>query len=121
MGRAVRFLESSASSGKMTTNGTIPDDQPAKSVEDQLADCEKLVENLNISRVHRGTIDQAIGILMAPGGRTSADVMAILVQASQRENRKLRDIAADLVRERSTPVMAKADDAEVPQSGQSPD
>jgi AmiR/NasT family two-component response regulator len=91
-------------------------EQVDKTVEEQLADCERLVENLELSRVHRGTIDQAIGILMARGGRTADDVVNMLVQASQRSNRKLRDIAADVVRdtvERAKPVDPKLDDGKV--------
>jgi AmiR/NasT family two-component response regulator len=34
---------------------------------------------------------------MARGGRTAEETFQLLVRASQRENRKLRDIAADIV------------------------
>jgi AmiR/NasT family two-component response regulator len=45
----------------------------------------------------RATIDQAIGLLMAPGGRTPKAAFDLLVRASQRENRKMRDMAAEMV------------------------
>jgi GAF domain-containing protein len=60
-------------------------------------DARELNENLNQALVSRRTIDYAIGLLMAGGGRSPADAFQILVRASQRENRKLRDIATDLV------------------------
>jgi ANTAR domain len=88
--------------GMQVLNGGDGDGgQLDKTVEARLADCEKLVENLHVSRASRSTIDQAIGILMAPGGHTADEAIEVLIQASQRENRKLRDIAADLVTERS--------------------
>jgi GAF domain-containing protein len=57
----------------------------------------ELNENLNQALVSRRTIDYAIGILMSTGGRTPEEAFEMLVRASQRENRKLRAIAADIV------------------------
>ena len=54
-------------------------------------------EQLNMAMQSRSTIEQAVGILMAPGGRTAEQAFQMLVRASQRENRKLREIAADIV------------------------
>lgn len=45
----------------------------------------------------RATIDHAVGIIMADGGRTPEEAFQLLVRVSQRENRKLRDIAAEIV------------------------
>jgi GAF domain-containing protein len=45
----------------------------------------------------RTTIDQAIGILMAQQRCTADDAFALLRSHSQSNNRKLRDIAADIV------------------------
>jgi GAF domain-containing protein len=56
-----------------------------------------LNENLNQALTSRRTIDYAIGLLMSVGGRSPEEAFQVLVRASQRENRKLRDIAADLV------------------------
>jgi GAF domain-containing protein len=61
------------------------------------ADARELNEGLNQALNSRATIDHAVGILMAPGGRSPDDAFQILVRASQRENRKLRDIAAEIV------------------------
>ena len=58
-------------------------------------------ENLNRAMDSRATIDIATGILMASGGRSPQDAFQMLVSASQRENRKLREIAAEIV-ERTT-------------------
>jgi GAF domain-containing protein len=54
-------------------------------------------ENLSRAMDSRATIDIATGILMASGGCSPEAAFQMLVSASQRENRKLRDIAAELV------------------------
>jgi GAF domain-containing protein len=56
-------------------------------VQNQLA--EALVSN--------SVIDQAIGILMSQQRCTAATAFDLLRQASQNRNRKLRDIAADII------------------------
>jgi GAF domain-containing protein len=60
-------------------------------------DARQLNENLNQALTSRRTIDYAIGLLMSTGGRSPEDAFQVLVRASQRQNRKLRDIAADIV------------------------
>jgi GAF domain-containing protein len=60
-------------------------------------DARRLGENLRQALESRATIDYAIGIIMAGGGRTPDEAFQVLVRASQRENRKLRDIAKDIV------------------------
>lgn len=58
---------------------------------------QQLAEHLQRAMQHRAAIEQAKGILMARQ-RCSADAaFEILRRASQRENRKLRDIAVELV------------------------
>jgi GAF domain-containing protein len=57
----------------------------------------RLSDNLRQALESRATIDYAIGIIMAGGGRTPDEAFQVLVRASQRENRKLRDIAAEIV------------------------
>ena len=54
-------------------------------------------ENLNQAMQSRATIDHAVGIVMATGGKTSKEAFQVLVRASQRENRKLREIAEEIV------------------------
>ncbi len=54
-------------------------------------------ENLRAAMASRATIEQAKGILMAQGGLSPDDAFALLVRATQRENRTLRDLAADVV------------------------
>lgn len=54
-------------------------------------------ENLRQGLSSRATIDYAIGILIAQGGLDPESAFGLLVKASQRENRKLRDIAAEIV------------------------
>ncbi|HEY3942341.1 MAG TPA: GAF and ANTAR domain-containing protein [Acidimicrobiales bacterium] len=60
-------------------------------------DAHQLSENLGQAMRSRSTIDQAVGILMAPGGRSPEEAFQLLVRVSQRENRKLRDVAAEIV------------------------
>lgn len=54
-------------------------------------------EQLRTAMASRATIEQAKGLVMARGGISPEEAFAILVRASQRENRRLRDLAADLV------------------------
>jgi GAF domain-containing protein len=60
-------------------------------------DARELSENLSEAIKTREVISQAVGILMVTGGRTPDDAFQILANASQRENRKVRDIAAEVV------------------------
>jgi GAF domain-containing protein len=64
---------------------------------DAFHDERQLNENLNQALTSRRTIDYAIGLLMGTGGRSPEDAFQVIVRASQRENRKLRDIAAEIV------------------------
>jgi AmiR/NasT family two-component response regulator len=60
-------------------------------------DARHLSEQLGEAMEYRAMIEQAKGILMAGGGRNADEAFQLLVRASQRENRNLRDIAAELV------------------------
>jgi GAF domain-containing protein len=60
-------------------------------------DARTLSEGLRAAMEHRATIEQAKGILMARSTMTPDQAIEILKRASQRGNRKLRDIAADVV------------------------
>lgn len=71
-------------------------------------DARELSENLHQALESRATIDYAIGILMSAGGRSPDDAFQMLVRASQRENRKLREIAAEIV-ERAQGARRSAD------------
>jgi GAF domain-containing protein len=62
-----------------------------------LADARALNDNLREALRSRASIDQAIGLIMAGGGRTPEEAFQLLVRASQRENRKLRDVAQAMV------------------------
>jgi GAF domain-containing protein len=58
-----------------------------------------LSRNLSAAMEHRGVIEQAKGILMAVHSVTPDDAFGLLRQRSQAENRKLRDVAVDVVAE----------------------
>lgn len=60
-------------------------------------DARELGERLHQAMRSRATVEHAVGILLAGGGRTPEEAFQLLVRASQRENRKLRDIAAEIV------------------------
>jgi GAF domain-containing protein len=60
-------------------------------------DARELSENLSEAIKTREVISQAVGILMAAGGRGPDEAFQVLASASQRENRKVRDIAAEIV------------------------
>jgi GAF domain-containing protein len=60
-------------------------------------DARELGENLSEAIKTREVISQAVGILMAVGGRSPDAAFKMLSSASQRENRKVRDIASEIV------------------------
>ncbi len=64
---------------------------------DTFASTAETAEHLRAAMVTRATIEQAKGILMARGGVSPDEAFRLLVRASQRENRKLRDLANDVV------------------------
>ena len=58
-----------------------------------------LVEQLQEALTGRAVIDQAKGALMERHGSTADEAFTMLVNASQRTNRKLRDIAVAIVKQ----------------------
>ncbi len=60
-------------------------------------DAYRLTENMQEAMRSRATIEQAKGLLMSRSPCTPDEAFDMLVRASQRENRKLRDIAEELV------------------------
>jgi GAF domain-containing protein len=59
--------------------------------------CKELSDQLQVALESRATIEQAKGILIGASHVSADDAFVLLVRASQRENRKLREIAADIV------------------------
>ena len=93
-------------SRRLGTFGDEPSEDTAALVEqtvillvnaDAYWDARSRAEGLETAMRSRSTIDQAVGIILAGGGRTPAEAFEVLVRASQRMNRKLRDVAADMV------------------------
>jgi GAF domain-containing protein len=66
-----------------------------------------LAGNLQRALESRGVIDQAKGILMGRGGITADAAFQLLAKQSQVSQRKLHDVAADLVREVSGDVQGE--------------
>lgn len=62
-----------------------------------LESAKQLTEGLKDALRSRQVIGQAMGILMAGGGVDESAAFGKLVSLSQRQNRKLRDVAQDLV------------------------
>ena len=58
---------------------------------------EQARQNLGIALTTRGVIDQAKGVLMARTGRSADEVFESLRRASQRTNRKVFDLAQEIV------------------------
>ena len=61
------------------------------------SDAQQLGEDMAQAMKSRATIEQAKGILMASQHCSPDEAFQILVRASQRENRKLRDLADEIV------------------------
>ncbi|MDQ3978397.1 MAG: GAF and ANTAR domain-containing protein [Actinomycetota bacterium] len=61
------------------------------------SDAQQLGEYLAQAMKSRATIEQAKGILMAAQHCSPDEAFQILIRASQRENRKLRDLAEEVV------------------------
>lgn len=62
---------------------------------------QALASQLQVAMQSRGIIDQAIGILMERHGCGAEEALERLRKESQMQNRKLRDLAAELVGERA--------------------
>lgn len=60
-------------------------------------DQAQVQQQLGAAMASRSTIDQAIGILMGQQRCTARQAFDLLRQASQHRNRKLRDVAADII------------------------
>lgn len=63
-----------------------------------LDECQEEVDQLRDALDTRPVIDQAKGMLIAQHGCSAEEAFRMLSSASQRENRKLRDVAAAMVR-----------------------
>jgi hypothetical protein len=70
---------------------------PALRVYSRYQQARDTVEHLRTALTSRAVIDQAKGILMAVRQISADDAFTLLVEQSQRENRKLRDLAVQLV------------------------
>jgi GAF domain-containing protein len=67
-------------------------------------DARSMSEHLTEAMRSRATIEQAKGILMAQSNVAPDDAFDLLRRVSQRENRKLRDVAQELVDRHSGPA-----------------
>jgi GAF domain-containing protein len=61
-------------------------------------DARELSENLEQAMVSRATIEQAKGVIMANMGCSPQEAIEVLIQQSQQQNIKLRDLAVEIVR-----------------------
>ncbi len=66
-------------------------------------DAHQLTQDLTEAMKSRATIEQAKGILMGAQRCGPDEAFQVLVRASQRENRKLRDIATEIVSRATQP------------------
>jgi len=72
----------------------LPD---GSSSQNDLEDCRDEIRDLRAALVTRPVIDQAKGLLIAKHGCSPERAFQMLAEASQRENRKVRDIAKAMV------------------------
>ncbi|HEX2701127.1 MAG TPA: GAF and ANTAR domain-containing protein [Acidimicrobiales bacterium] len=64
---------------------------------------QSLAQQLAVALENRDIIGQAKGIIMAAEGRSSDEAFDVLRRASQRSNRKLHDVAEEIVARRQRP------------------
>lgn len=99
--------------GAMTAYARPPDafDEPVREAGELLAqhagaalcnawlydDCLGLVDQLNQALASRGVIERAKGILMERKGCSAEDAFDLLRRVSQNQNRKLRDVAREVL------------------------
>ena len=72
----------------------VPD---SSSSPDGLEDCQDEVRDLRAALVTRPVIEQAKGMLIANRGCSPDEAFQMLTDASQRSNRKLREVAKAMV------------------------
>lgn len=77
--------------------------ETALQTEIRAAKTRAMVTQLRIALVSRAVIDQAKGILMAARGIGAEEAFDLLVRQSQQQNRKLRDLAEEFVRDATQP------------------
>ncbi|WP_172875900.1 GAF and ANTAR domain-containing protein [Micromonospora inositola] len=63
------------------------------------ADHALLHQQLTDAMTSRSVIDQALGVLMGQQRCTATEAFSLLRQASQHRNRKLRDVAAEIIKQ----------------------
>ena len=68
----------------------------------RLEEREQLANHLEKALSSRSVIDQALGIIIARTGHDAEQAFALLRAQSQHTNQKLRDVAAQIVRQAST-------------------
>jgi AmiR/NasT family two-component response regulator len=66
---------------------------------DRVSALREELAGLRLALESRAVIEQAKGVLMATAGCTAEEAFALLRRQSQHENRKLRDVAEQLVRD----------------------
>jgi AmiR/NasT family two-component response regulator len=81
----------------------VDDDQWVESSADVLASLARQIEQLEVAVRHRTVIGQAQGILMQQLSIDADTAFEYLKRVSMHSNRKLIDIAVDVVRTRALP------------------
>ena len=75
---------------------------------DELERCQKELGNLREKVASLPAIEQAKGILIGEAGYSDDEAFEVLKSESMRENRKLRDIAAEYVRNARARAQARS-------------
>jgi GAF domain-containing protein len=63
----------------------------------KIADAQNMAEDLSAALEHRTVINLACGVIMAQNRCSQEEAMAVLTKASSHRNRKLRDLAGDIL------------------------
>ena len=87
---------------------------------DTLEDARELAQNLQTAMESRSVIEQAKGILIERHKVTADQAFRLLVEASMHTNRKVRDLAEDLVLTGELAARTRSPDPAEPPAGGSP-
>jgi GAF domain-containing protein len=72
----------------------------------RIADAQNMAEDLSSALEHRTVINLACGVVMAQNRCSQEEAMAVLTKASSHRNRKLRDLAGDILNQVSSDAVS---------------
>ncbi|WP_375480483.1 anti-sigma factor antagonist [uncultured Jatrophihabitans sp.] len=108
--RIRRVLEIAHLDGVLQVEESVagPPVEQLQDAQEQIARLERQVDGLGRALLNRDVIGQAKGVLMATRKLSAEEAFGLLAQISQRTNRKLTDIAAEVALTGSLPEPPRA-------------